>query len=574
VDLLVPEVWENIYQNGEFFRDKIVLIGPTSISSQDFHRTPMDEKMPGVEIHANAIASLQEGKSLGKALPYPLWRGGIVFLGIMATGISFLFRRRWWNRLIIALSVGVSWLIVSYLYFLYGSLFIPTAAPVIGIITIGLAYALYGALKEVLSWLELRKTFKHYASSPIVREIIARQDDLQDILEEKETEILSRNLGGRYQISKALSEGGFGKTYIAMDLQRPGKPECVVKKLQPVSDNPQHWELAKRLFVREAQVLEQLGTHDQIPQLLAYFDDGEEFYLVQELIVGEPLSKELSRFLDGSEVRAINILEELLPVLDFIHSKGVIHRDIKPPNVIRRKKDDKLVLIDFGTVKELSEQMIQEFHLTEEQKKFTIAIGTKGYTPPEQAGGSPRYSSDIYALGMIAIQALTLLHPSLIEKDPHTDELLWEENLETHLDPAFIALINKMICRDFTKRYQNAKDILKDIKAYKKSHSPLERNLKLNSLRNKNYHDDYPDLKSSDAPTVMPEEENWDLTNAPTAMPEEEDLDLTNAPTVMPEEEYWDLTNAPTVMPEEEDWDLTNAPTATVHQEEDLQINK
>ncbi|GEM_PF-233974 len=579
VDILTPEVWENTYQNGAFFQDKIVLIGPTSVISQDFHRTPTDEKMPGIEIHANAIASLTEEKAIVEGLKNPLWRGLFTFTAIMGTGIIYIWKRRWWNRLRISLIIVSIWIIVSYFCFIYGSLFLPMATPVIGVLIVGLIYGVYGALQEVFNWLELRKTFKHYASSPIVQEIIARQDDLQDLLQEKEQEILNRKLGGRYQIIKALSEGGFGKTYIAKDLQRPGEPECVVKKLQPMTDNPKHWELAQRMFVSEAKVLEQLGHHNQIPELLAYFDDGEEFYLIQELIEGEPLSKELQRFLDTSVDRVINILEELLPVLDFMHRQGVIHRDIKPPNVIRRKSDDKLVLIDFGTVKELSQQIVQELRLTEEQKKFTIAIGTKGYTPPEQLAGSPRYNSDIYALGMIGIQVLTLLHPSLIDKDPETDELLWQENVETDILPQFVAIINKMINRDFKKRYQNAKEVLKDLQEYKHNFgSSLLKKRQLNPIIKENHYNSVqgssrelstkiPSISDiPDAPTLIPEND-FDLTDLPT-QEYNEDPYLNNDPTLIPQNDL-DLTNLPN-KDYNEDEDFTDLPTIIPNEDQDL----
>ena len=548
VDIIDQENWQSYLQNGAVFQDKIVLIGATAEVFQDFHRTPIDEKMPGIEIHANAIASLKEGNMISIGIEAPILQGFVVFIGIMGTSLLFLLSKRWWTHLSISLGISLTWIVISYLSFIYGYIIFPTIIPVIGILAVGLVYTIYGSLKEVFNWLAVRQTFKHYASSPIVREIILSQDDLQDILEEKQAEVLNRKLGGRYQILKELSEGGFGKTYIAQDLQRPGMPKCVVKKLQPISDNPKHWKLAKRLFITEADVLEKLGNHEQIPQLLAYFDDGEDFYLVQELIIGEPLSKELSRFLDGSVKIAINILEELLPILDFIHSQGVIHRDLKPPNVIRRKSDDKLVLIDFGTVKELSEKFLNVLKTTDEQQKFTIAIGTKGYTPPEQAVGKPRFNSDIFALGMIAIEALTLVHPSLIDEDHDTNKLLWEDNVEIDLEPQLIAIINKMISQDFKERYQTAKEVLKDIQKYKKQFgSSFLKRKRFSSLKqNNNYYYNSAEINASELSTHIPNNDIH-LTDITTEMPSN-DINFNDLPTEIPSNNI-NFTDLPTEIP-------------------------
>ena len=146
-----------------------------------------------------------------------------------------------------------------------------------------------------------------------------------------------------------------------------------------------------------------MGTNNQIPQLLAYFEESEEFYLVQEYIIGHDLSQQLPTGKPINETTVIEILRDLLQILAFVHQNGVIHRDIKPSNIIRRDSDGKLVLIDFGAVKEVTTQLLDN----QEQNAFTIGIGTKGYAPSEQCFGRPQYSSDIYALGMVGIKALT-----------------------------------------------------------------------------------------------------------------------------------------------------------------------
>jgi serine/threonine protein kinase len=357
-------------------------------------------------------------------------------------------------RLVFAAGVVFTWIGISYLFFVYGQLILPTAVPVIAIALSSVSYGTIGSIKEYFSKNHLRRTLKRYASAPIVQEIISQQNEFHDLLEEREQEILGQKLAGRYKIIKLLGSGGFGETYVAEDTQRPGNPQCVVKQLRPVSNNPQLWKLARRLFITEAETLERLGKHDQIPQLLAHFEEGEEFYLVEELIVGHPLIQELPLVIPLSEAKVIAILRDLLPVLEFVHSQGVIHRDIKPENIIRRQLDDKLVLIDFGAVKEIRTQLSEG----EEKTNLTIGIGTKGYMPIEQCAGSPKFNSDIHAVGMIAIQALTVTPPHQLESNPETGEIIWEDKAQ--VSPELAAVIRKMVHSNFRDRYQSATEVL------------------------------------------------------------------------------------------------------------------
>ncbi|MGI8500804.1 MAG: tetratricopeptide repeat protein [Hassallia sp.] len=270
--------------------------------------------------------------------------------------------------------------------------------------------------------------------------------------------MLGNTLVGRYQIIRHLGGGGFGETFVACDTQLPGLPQCVVKKLKPQSNDPVSLQTARRLFDTEAQVLYKLGTHDRIPQLLAYFEENEEFYLVQEFIEGHDLSQELtSQKITQAEV--ISLLQEILEILEFVHQQKVIHRDVNPRNILRRKLDNKLILIDFGAVKEITTQVINPQLKT----KSTVAIGTPGYTPGEQAQGNPKYSSDIYALGIIAIQALTGLSANQIEKDAETNELIWENDNSVIL-PDLANYIEKMVRYDFRQRYASATLALQALK--------------------------------------------------------------------------------------------------------------
>ena len=198
--------------------------------------------------------------------------------------------------------------------------------------------------------------------------------------------LLGRNLlgghllGGHYRVVQALGEGGLAKTYIAEDLHRPGHPKCAVKFLKPASKESDFLLTARRLFKKEAEILEKLGQHDQIPRLLAYFEENQEFYLVQDFIEGHTLSTELPPGHRWSERKAILMLQDVLQTLEFVHSYGVIHRDIKPHNLIRRQNDGRLVLIDFGAVKQIRDLRITTHALLTYK---TISIGTQGYMPTE-----------------------------------------------------------------------------------------------------------------------------------------------------------------------------------------------
>jgi serine/threonine protein kinase len=270
-------------------------------------------------------------------------------------------------------------------------------------------------------------------------------------------DMIGQLLAKRYQIIRVLAAGAFGQTYVARDTHIPGNPTCVVKHLKPASNSPKLLATARQLFKREAETLVKLGSHDQIPQLFAYFEEDDEFYLVQEYIEGHTLSAELPPGQRLSEHQVIQLLQEILSILDFVHCQGVIHRDIKPDNIIRRELDNRLVLIDFGAIKQVQSQ-----HLTPEgQVQTSIAstrIGTPGYTPTEQDRGKSRPSSDIYALGMVGIQALTGIYPHHFQEDEETGEVIWQHQAQVSSELA--AILTKMVRYHFKDRYQSAEETL------------------------------------------------------------------------------------------------------------------
>lgn len=266
--------------------------------------------------------------------------------------------------------------------------------------------------------------------------------------------MIGQVLDGRYRIIEILGSGAFGQTYLAEDSRRPGNPKCVVKQLCPISNSSISLQAALRLFKREAEILERLGKHDKIPQLLAFFTENQRFYLVKEYVPGHPLTQEIVPSQPLSEEQVISILCEVLEILVFVHSNQVIHRDIKPANLIRRAADNKLVLIDFGSVKEISAA------ITQGQAPWTIAAGTPAYMPVEQFQGNPQFNSDIYALGMIAIQALTGLPAPELPKlqDANTGKINWRHRVQ--VSPALGAIIDKMVHHHYGQRYQTASEVL------------------------------------------------------------------------------------------------------------------
>lgn len=270
-----------------------------------------------------------------------------------------------------------------------------------------------------------------------------------------------RPLGGRYKVISQLAAGGFGQTFVAHDLHMPGQPQCVVKQLKPQVSDVESLQTARRLFDTEAQVLYNLGNHDQIPRLLAHFEDNQEFYLAQQLIEGDPLTEELASGQPWPEAKVIALLQDLLNVLSFVHQQQVIHRDIKPSNLIRRRRDGRIVLIDFGAVKQVSTQMINS---KTGRTNMTISIGTHGYMPKEQLLGNPRFSSDVYAVGMIGIQALTGVHPRLLPEDGNTGEVVWHDRIQ-QVSPEFVAILDKMVRYEFRARYVSAIDALQALRS-------------------------------------------------------------------------------------------------------------
>lgn len=268
----------------------------------------------------------------------------------------------------------------------------------------------------------------------------------------------------RYRALKALAQGGFGATFLARDENLPGQPSCVIKQLRLLDMAPEMLEMARELFDREAKTLGKIGNHPQIPRLLDYFEDNQQFYLIQEYVSGWTLQQEVKRSGPLSEAGVKQFLSELLPMVQYIHDKQVIHRDIKPANLIRRAEDCRLVMIDFGAVKNQINQSIT--NASEHTALTAYAIGTPGFAPPEQLALRPVYASDIYALGVTCLYLLTGKPPKDLDYNPLTGEILWQRKVQT--SDHFGEVLQKMLEGSVRHRYQSANEVLRalDLEPY------------------------------------------------------------------------------------------------------------
>jgi eukaryotic-like serine/threonine-protein kinase len=250
---------------------------------------------------------------------------------------------------------------------------------------------------------------------------------------------------GRYQIIKRLGKGGFAHTYLAKNLAAPGEPKCVVKQLRPKVEHPRMLQL----FDLEATILDRF-KHSQIPQVVECFEHQGDRFMVQDFVAGDDLSKEFTIGHQWSEAKVVRFLRDMLKVLDYVHQKQAIHRDIKPANIIRRWDNGQLYLIDFGAVQDLDSDSLDT----------ATVVGTPGYHAPEQADGVATFSSDIYSLGMTAIQFVTGQYPLHLPKD-ESKQVVWR-NL-TSVSDRLATILAQMTRVDEIDRYECTTAVLADL---------------------------------------------------------------------------------------------------------------
>lgn len=270
-------------------------------------------------------------------------------------------------------------------------------------------------------------------------------------------------LRDRYLPTKLLGQGGFGVAVLARDRDTPTMRQCVVKLFKPVGNlSLNQLQTAQNLFEREAAVLEQLGNqHPQIPDLFAFFEltvssfpPGKQdkfFYLVQEYIEGQDLDEELTQKGKFSEAEVLEILQEILPLLQFIHEQGSIHRDIKPSNIMRHRQN-RLYLLDFGAVKQVTKVA------SSATSKGSTGIYSMGFAPPEQMSGGQVYpSTDLYALAVTCLILLTGKQPNQLF-DSYTNQWNWRNYAQ--VSNRLANVLERMLLATPNQRFQTAEEVL------------------------------------------------------------------------------------------------------------------
>lgn len=274
-------------------------------------------------------------------------------------------------------------------------------------------------------------------------------------------------LAGRYLPRKLLGQGGFGAAFLACDRYTPAMRQCVVKQFLPSNTlSPTQLRTAQDLFEREAQALDELGNeHPQIPDLFAFFEltvpawqPGKEdqfFYLVQEYIDGQTMEEELNQRGVFSSEEVIEVLREILIVLQFVHDRGAIHRDIKPTNIMRHR-NGAIYLLDFGAVRQVA------------KGGKSTGIYSEGYAPPEQMNGSEVYpSSDLYALAVTCILLLTGKQPTDLY-DAYQNSWRWRSDAP-QANPILATILDRMLKVTPSERFQSAKEVLTALAAIAQS---------------------------------------------------------------------------------------------------------
>ncbi|MCS6783337.1 MAG: serine/threonine protein kinase, partial [Gloeomargarita sp. SKYG98] len=260
-------------------------------------------------------------------------------------------------------------------------------------------------------------------------------------------------LQGRYRALRPLGQGGFGRTFLAIDEDKPSKPRCVIKQFLPMAMDAQAYAKASELFQREAVRLDELGHHEQIPKLYAYFEQDQRQYIVQEYIDGLNLAQELQIYGPFSEAKALQLLQDVIPVLEFIHDRQVIHRDIKPENLIRSSATGKLYLVDFGAAK---------FAPTSSMTSLRTIISSAGFTAPEQMVGKAEFVSDLYSLGVTCVHLMTGRSPLELYDMAH-DGWVWQNYVAQPVSEGLARILNRLLERATRKRYQSATEVRRDL---------------------------------------------------------------------------------------------------------------
>ncbi|MDX2216465.1 MAG: protein kinase family protein [Oculatellaceae cyanobacterium bins.114] len=273
---------------------------------------------------------------------------------------------------------------------------------------------------------------------------------------------MNQLLGGRYQFIKILGSDVLGRTYLVGDTQLSGYPKCVVRHLKLPEQNPRTLRFVLTLLKKKAESLQKFSKHDRMPEILSFFEEDNNFYLIEEFVPGQPLTQELESGRPWAEAQVIKLLQEILEILVVVHGWGVVHRSIKPSSLIRRRSDGLLVLTGFGIFREISAQATRSL----DSAPGNTANGSSAYIPPDQIQGQLQFNSDLYAVGVIAIQALTGLPAEVLAQLLTSDSSngqgrSWHAHTSVRRDLKI--LLDKLVHPEGKQRYQLATEALDDL---------------------------------------------------------------------------------------------------------------
>lgn len=278
---------------------------------------------------------------------------------------------------------------------------------------------------------------------------------------------MSKILLERYRIIELINGTPGSRSYLGEDTSQSDFDECVVKQFLPPSKDAALLKISYNVLETEAKPLEKLARQDdRVESLTSFFEKNKNFYLVRNYIVGQSLKKEIVPGEKLNSEQVVNILLEILEILVVVHQRGIIHGNLKPANIIRRKSDNKLVLVDFGAP----------------QEAVSNVVAASEYMPIEQAYRNAQFNSDIYTLGIIAIEALTGLTAKEItsqknQKNTDAEKIIWHPR-SYKVNSRLVKIIDKMVDLNYQNRYQSAEAVLKDLQAINQPQSNLLSQLK------------------------------------------------------------------------------------------------
>lgn len=281
---------------------------------------------------------------------------------------------------------------------------------------------------------------------------------------------MSELINQRYEILQQLGNGTFASTYLVKNLQQPEQGQAILKLLKPDQPDRRLDALAKALFEQEVQILKDLAQYPSTPSLLAEFDEAGEIGLVQTFIDGTSVQDAFCQNLFWDEGQLARFLTEALSTLKLVHDAGFIHRDLNPAHWIQPLGDRALVLIDFNGAQkiEVPQKLGVKLALKVEPDITTaFVIGTSGYMAPEQMQGHADVRSDLYSLGLIAIQGVTGRSPSQFSRNPQ-GEIRWQPLMPLRIE--LIDILTHLVRYHPQNRYWSAAEALHEVNEYAHPH--------------------------------------------------------------------------------------------------------